>query len=96
MTPDNPESTTDALRLIAREGIRLVAIGGLAGLAIALRVSRLLPSLLFGMGAHDPVIVPAVAALLALAATLIPARKAMRIDPAVTLRSEQVQVSWRR
>jgi len=81
----------DVLRLIAWEGIRLIAFGGLIGMAVALSLSRLLQSLLFGVGAHDPATLGAVAALLALvalAATLIPARKAMRVDPSVALRAE--------
>ena len=81
----------DMMRLIAWEGIRLIAMGGLIGIAVALSVSRLLQSLLFGVEAHDPSTLGAVAALLAmmaLAATLIPARKAMRVDPAVALRAE--------
>jgi predicted permease len=81
----------DVLRLIAWEGIRLIAFGGLIGMAVALTLSRLLQSLLFGVGAHDPATLGAVAALLALvalAATLIPARKAMRVDPSVALRAE--------
>jgi predicted permease len=81
----------DVMRLIAWEGIRLIAFGGLAGLAVALSVSRLIQSLLFGVGAHDPATLAGVTALLALVAllaTLIPARKAMRVDPAVALRSE--------
>jgi len=79
------------IRLIAWEGIRLIVFGGLLGMAIALSLSRLLQSLLFGVGAHDPSTLGAVAvllALVALAATLIPARRAMRVDPAVALRSE--------
>jgi predicted permease len=81
----------DVLRLIAWEGIRLIAIGGLVGLAVALSVSRLLQSLLFGVGAHDPATLCAVTgllALVALVATLIPARRATRVDPAVALRAE--------
>ena len=81
----------DVLRLIAWEGVRLIAIGGLVGIAIALVLSRLLQSLLFGVGAHDPLTLATVTALLALvalAATLIPARNAMYVDPAVALRAE--------
>ena len=81
----------DVMRLIAWEGIRLIAFGGLVGMAVALSLSRLLQSLLFGVGAHDPMTLAAVTSLLALvalAATLIPARKAMRVDPAVALRAE--------
>jgi predicted permease len=81
----------DVMRLIAWEGIRLIVIGGLVGMAVALSLSRLLQSLLFGVGAHDPTTLAAVTALLALvalAATLIPARRAMRVDPAEALRAE--------
>jgi len=63
----------------------------LVGIAIALVLSRLLQSLLFGVGAHDPLTLATVTALLALvalAATLIPARNAMYVDPAVALRVE--------
>jgi predicted permease len=79
------------LRLITGEGVRLIALGGAVGLAAALAVEQLLKSLLYGVSAHDP-LEYAVAALLlgtvALAATLIPARAAMRVEPVVALRNE--------
>ena len=81
----------DVMRLIAWEGIRLIVAGGLVGIAVALSMGRLLQSLLFGVGAYDPLTYGAVAALLALvalAATLIPARTATRVDPAEALRAE--------
>jgi predicted permease len=81
----------DILRLIFAEGLRLVVIGGVAGLVAALVVSRVLKSLLFSVGPHDPVSYIAVAILLglvALAATLIPARAAMKTDPMAALRVE--------
>jgi hypothetical protein len=61
------------------------------GLVAALALSRVLKSLLFGIGPHDPVSFIAVTLLLALvavAATLIPARLAMRVDPMTALRWE--------
>jgi putative ABC transport system permease protein len=73
------------------EGTRLVAIGGAVGLIAALVVSRILRSLLFAVGPHDPVSFVAVTlllALVALVAMLIPARFAMNIDPMVALRCE--------
>ena len=79
----------DILRLIFYEGLRLVALGGIAGVAAALAVSRVLKSLLFNVGPHDPISYVAVASLLmmvALAATLLPARAAMKTDPMVALR----------
>ena len=79
------------LRLIAGEGVRLIVIGGAFGLGAALGVARLLKSLLFNVGPHDPVTYLGVAILLglvALAATLVPARAAMKVEPVVALRYE--------
>ena len=81
----------DILRLIAGEGIRLIVLGGVLGVAGALAFAQLLRSLLFNVGPHDPVTYGAVAVLLgvvALAATLVPARAAMRVEPVVALRYE--------
>ena len=79
------------LRLIVGEGVRLIVLGGVLGLGAALATAQLLKSLLFGVGPHDPATYAAVAlllALVALAATLIPARAAMRVEPMVALRYE--------
>ncbi len=84
-------SRLDILRLILLEGLRLVALGGAAGLVAALLLSRVLKSLLFGIGPHDPVsfiVVTLLLALVAVAATLIPARSAMKTDPMTALRWE--------
>jgi ABC-type antimicrobial peptide transport system permease subunit len=81
----------DILRLIAGEGVRLIAFGGVLGLAAALAAARLLKSLLFNVGTYDPAIYLAVVvllALVALAATLIPARAAMKVEPVEALRYE--------
>jgi predicted permease len=81
----------DILRLIAGEGLRLIVLGGTVGLGAALAAAQLLKSLLFGVGPRDPAAFAAVAlllALVALAATLIPARAAMRIEPVQALRYE--------
>jgi predicted permease len=81
----------DILRLIFAEGLRLVVIGGVVGIVAALAVSRVLKSLLFSVGPHDPVSYITVAILLglvAMAATLIPARAAMKTDPMAALRVE--------
>jgi predicted permease len=79
------------LRLIAGEGVRLIALGGVVGLAASLATMQLLKSLLFNIAPRDPETLAAVGllvALVALAATLIPARAAMRVEPMVALRYE--------
>jgi predicted permease len=79
------------LRLIAREGVRLIFVGGGVGLAAALMTARLLRSLLYHVGVHDPATYIGVALLLALVAfvaTLIPARAAMKVEPVAALRYE--------
>ena len=78
-------------RLILSQGVRLLAIGLIMGLAGALACSRVLGSFLFEVKAIDPAIYVAVSFLLTLAAILacwIPARRASRVDPMVTLRAE--------
>lgn len=84
-------SRGNILRLIAGEGVRLIFVGGIAGLAAALALTQLLRSLLFNVGAHDPasfVFVALLLAVVALAATLIPARSAMKVEPVEALRYE--------
>jgi putative ABC transport system permease protein len=79
------------LRLIAGEGVRLILLGGIVGLVAALTTARLLKSLLYNVGPRDPFTYAAVALLLALvslAATLIPARAAMKVEPVEALRYE--------
>jgi ABC-type antimicrobial peptide transport system permease subunit len=81
----------DILRLIAGEGVRLILLGGVLGLGAALGTAQLLKSLLFNVGPHDPVTYAGAVLLLAvvaLAATLIPARAAMKVEPVVALRYE--------
>jgi predicted permease len=81
----------DILRLVAGEGVRLIVLGGLVGLVAALAAAELLKSLLYNVAPRDPATYVAVAALLALvalAATLVPARAAMRVEPVVALRYE--------
>ena len=79
------------LKLITWEGTRLVLLGGALGLASALATAHLLRSMLFSIGPYDPLSFLAVAVLLAgvaLAATLVPARGAMKLDPVAALRYE--------
>jgi putative ABC transport system permease protein len=80
---------SDVLRTVLRNGMVLVALGTGIGVAGAFAATRLLSSLLFGVGAGDPGSYAAVVLLLgavALAAAFIPARRATRIDPITALR----------
>jgi putative ABC transport system permease protein len=77
------------LAMIVGSGMRLVAIGLVLGLAAALALSRVLESLLFETTPFDIVSYAATAATLlaiAILACLVPARRAMRLDPIVALR----------
>ncbi len=77
--------------LIVGEGLRLAAIGIAIGLLLALVIGRLMASLLFGISSFDPVSFAAVAALfigVAVAASLLPARRAARTDVMTVLRYE--------
>jgi len=81
----------DILAMVLRSGLGVVLAGTCVGLAGALGFSRLLASLLVGVRTYDPPTYAAVAVLLsavALLACLVPARRAMRVDPMVALRYE--------
>jgi putative ABC transport system permease protein len=82
---------SDVLRLVVGQGMRLVVIGLGAGLLGAWMLSRVLASQLFGISAQDPLTYVTVALLLgivALAATWLPAQRATRVDPMISLRTE--------
>jgi putative ABC transport system permease protein len=84
-------SPANVMRLILTESARLVLIGLAVGVPLALGLGRFLSNLLFGIHAADPTTFTAVALLLFTVATLaayVPARRAMRVDPMVTLRHE--------
>jgi ABC-type antimicrobial peptide transport system permease subunit len=81
----------DIHRLIVGQGLKLLGLGVALGLLGAAAVSRLMTSLLFGVTAYHVPTFGGVALLLtivALAACVIPARRAAKVDPIVALRAE--------
>jgi predicted permease len=81
----------DVLRIVLRQGAKTALVGVAIGVGVALALTRLMTNLLFGVTAHDPTTFAAVASvlfLIALLASYVPARRAMRVDPMVALRYE--------
>ena len=84
-------SSRDVVRMVLREGMRIALAGVAIGIVAALGLTRLIASLIYGVGTWDPLTFLGVAALLsavALLACFIPARRAMRVDPMIALRYE--------
>jgi ABC-type antimicrobial peptide transport system permease subunit len=80
----------DVFRSVVRQGMRVTGLGLLVGTVAALVLTRLMQSLLFGVGATDLrvlVAVGVVLALVALGACLVPARRATTVDPVQALGS---------
>jgi predicted permease len=81
----------DLLRHVGGEMIVVVTGGVLAGAAIAWATSRVMTGMVYGVTVHDPrvfAIAPVVLMLAALAATIVPARRAMRVEPVEVMREE--------
>jgi putative ABC transport system permease protein len=84
-------SRGEILRLFSSKGLRLIALGSVVGVVCALAASRLITSLLYGVTPNDPptlVVAVLLLAIVTLAATYIPARRATKVDPMVALRYE--------
>jgi putative ABC transport system permease protein len=81
----------DLVRMLIAQSAVLIVVGLVAGTAAALLLTRLVKALLFGVTATDPLSFAAAAAVLAVAtlgATIVPARRATRVDPLAVLRAE--------
>lgn len=79
------------LRLILDRGVRLTLVGLAIGTGGAIALTRLMATLLFGVGARDPLTMVSVGVILAgvaIIASYVPARRATRVDPVVALRYE--------
>jgi putative ABC transport system permease protein len=84
-------SPRDVMGLVLNEGAVLVGLGLVIGAALSYAGAQFISGLLFGVSARDPLVFAAVAALVAaaaLAACVIPGRRALRVDPLLALRAE--------
>jgi predicted permease len=81
----------DVLNLVLRQGLVLAVVGAVVGVLLAAVLARVLSGLLYEIGAFDPIawgVALAVLFTAALAANLVPARRAMRVDPVTALRTD--------
>jgi predicted permease len=79
----------DVLKMMVKQGLQLVGIGVVIGLAAAFALTRVMSSLLFGVSATDPltfISISAVLLVVALLASYVPAMRAMKVDPMEALR----------
>lgn len=82
-------SAGDVLRLVFSGGMMLAGAGAAAGIAAAAVLARIASGAVYGIAPHDPLVffaAPAVLLLVTAGATLLPARRAARVDPVVALR----------
>ncbi len=81
----------DVLKLVTVHGMKLALIGVALGLLGSFALTRLMKSLLFGVGTTDPlifVVVPLLLGIVSFVACFLPARRATKVDPLIALRSE--------
>jgi ABC-type antimicrobial peptide transport system permease subunit len=78
-------------RMVVSQGARVVLIGAVVGLAVALASTRLLQTLLYGVNALDPVVFAVMATMMigiGMLASYVPARRASGVDPIESLRND--------
>ncbi|MBO0720190.1 MAG: ABC transporter permease, partial [Blastocatellia bacterium] len=83
--------SSDALKLVLKHGMRLALAGVLIGVPAAFGLTRLMKTMLFGISETDTmtfIVIPLLLAAVAMLACYIPARRATKVDPIITLRSE--------
>ena len=84
-------SRAAVLKLVLREGFQLVLVGLILGVVGAASLQKFVATEIYGVRALDPLVLTSVMALLsivALVACVVPARRALRVDPITALRSE--------
>jgi putative ABC transport system permease protein len=84
-------SSRDVFALVLKRGLQLVGIGVVTGLVASAWLGRLLGSQLYETAPHDPITLAgaiAVLGIVAVAAHVVPARRAIRVDPSITLRND--------
>jgi ABC-type antimicrobial peptide transport system permease subunit len=77
--------------MVLRQSVGMTAVGLVLGVSGALALTRYLTGMIYGLSANDPVAFASVSALLAIvavAASFIPARRATKVDPMIALRYE--------
>jgi putative ABC transport system permease protein len=82
---------SEVLRLVLQDGLRLAAAGVLSGLVAAMALSRSMAGYVYGVTSTDPLTLAGMSVLLtavALLASYLPARRAMRVNPLTALRYE--------
>jgi putative ABC transport system permease protein len=82
---------TNVVRLVVGEGVRAVLVGVVVGVLLALAAGRLVESMLYKTSPRDPAVLSVVSLsllLVAVGACLVPAWRALRVDPASALRAE--------
>jgi predicted permease len=79
------------VRLVVSEGVRVVLLGVVTGVVLAFALGRVVESMLYRTSPHDPVVLSVVSVsllLIAALACLVPAWRALRVDPAIALRAD--------